>query len=149
MRNKTDGLWNIDLIKSKSVNNPTIEQNLIYQNEQKMNYIITKDRTKTELAQYLHAASFSPSISTLQKAINNGNFTSWPGIHQLNFSKLIKTTIATEKGHLDQERKNLRSTKNDEELDFFPMKTEKRNNELFVHIMSIKDLNDKQKNYCD
>ena len=64
-----------------------------------------------ELAQYLHACAFSPVISTFQKCINKGNFLSWPGIEKLNFNKLIKTTEATLKGHMDQERKGLRSTK--------------------------------------
>ena len=34
-----------------------------------------------------------------------------PGISQLNFNSLIGTSLATELGHLDQERKNIRSTK--------------------------------------
>ena len=36
---------------------------------------------------------------------------SWPGIDDLNFKKLIDTTEVTLKGNLDQERKNLQSTK--------------------------------------
>ena len=76
-----------------------------------INYIIRKDKTKTELAQYLHAAAFSPSLSTFTKAISIDNFLTWPGIEDLNFGKLIGTTIATEKGHLDQEHKNLQSIK--------------------------------------
>ena len=40
-----------------------------------------------------------------------GNFITWPGIESLNFQKLLGTTVASELGHLDQECKNLRSTK--------------------------------------
>ena len=77
----------------------------------KINFIIRKDKTKTELAKFYHATVFSPPVSTLQKAIRKGNFLSWPGISNLNFNKLIGTTEATEMGHLDQERKGLQSTK--------------------------------------
>ena len=45
--------------------------------------------------------------------------------------------------------KNLRSTKNEEDLDFFPTKSNEWNNKLFVHIVPSKDLDDKQKGYCD
>ena len=65
-------------------------------------YIITEDKTKTKLARYLHVTAFSPSISIFTKAVQNGNFVTWPGIDTLNFDKLIGTTIATELGHLDQ-----------------------------------------------
>ena len=111
----------------------------------KTNYIITKNKTKTELAQYLHATAFSPSISTLQRAIQNGNFVSWPGIHQLNFDKLLKTTIAVEKGHMDQERKNLRTTQIDDITEFFTVKSDKRENELYVKVIASKEIETKEK----
>ena len=44
------------------------------------------------------------------KAINNGNLLSWPGIENIKASHL-SPKLATAKGHLDQERKNLQSTK--------------------------------------
>ena len=75
----------------------------------KMNVIIRQDQTKLELAQFLHATAFSPAISTFQKAIRNGNFVTWPGINAINFEKVLKTTMPTEQGHLDQERKGLQS----------------------------------------
>ena len=64
-----------------------------------------------ELTRYYHATLFLPSISTLIKAIKNGNSESWQGISKLNFNALIGTLLATELGHLEQERKNLRPTK--------------------------------------
>ena len=42
----------------------------------KINYIIRQDQSKTELVQHLHACAFSPVSSTLQKCINKGNFLS-------------------------------------------------------------------------
>ena len=77
----------------------------------KINFIIRRDKTKTDLAKFYLATVLLPPISTLQKAIRNRNFLSRPGITNLNFAKLIGTTEATVKGHLDQERKGLQSTK--------------------------------------
>ena len=51
--------------------------------------MITKDKTKTDLARYLHGTAFSPRISTFAKAIRNGNFVTWPGIEDLNFKNLL------------------------------------------------------------
>lgn len=97
-RNTKDGLWDVPFPSPQ----PTVN---------KMSYIIRQDLNKTELAQYLHACAFSPSISTFQCAINNGNFISWPAIQSLNFKKLLGSPLPTLQGHLDQERKNLQSTK--------------------------------------
>ena len=70
--NYQDGLWDVPFF-------PDIN---------KINYIISKDKSKTELAQYLHGCAFSPSLSTLQAAVKKGNFISWPGLEDLNFKKL-------------------------------------------------------------
>ena len=102
-RNNFDGLWDI-AIDSKTTQPHTTIKN-------KANYIIKKKKTKHDLASYYHASLFSPTISTLMSAITKGNLLSWPGIDELSFHKLLETTAATELGHLNQERKNLRSTK--------------------------------------
>ena len=88
------------------------------------------------MAQYLHAALFSPCIKTLQQAIYKGNLISWP-IENLNFDKLIKTTVATEKGHLDQERKYLNSTSPSQSqlTEKFSEKLHEKRNNLFVNIL--------------
>ena len=77
----------------------------------KVNYIIQKDQSKVELAQYLHGCAFSPSISTFQTAINRGNFITRPGIDEMKFKSLLGSPLATTLGHMDQERSNLQSTK--------------------------------------
>ena len=68
-QNPNDGLWDVPF-----------DQN----HTNKMNYIISKDKSKTELAQYLHGCAFSPSLKTLQDAVDQGNFSSWPVITDLN-----------------------------------------------------------------
>ena len=95
-RNKADGLWDVPFNNSSNT---------------KMNYIISKNKSKTELAQYLHGCAFSPTLKTLQDAVDKGNFISWPDIDDLNFQTLLSAPLATILGHLDQERKNLQSTK--------------------------------------
>ena len=114
-----------------------------------MNYIITKDKSKSDLAQYLLATAYSPAISTFEYAIANGNFVTWPGITEVNFKNLIGTTLPIEKGHMDQEKKNLRSTENAEEhADFFPAQIKSKVYTLFASIE--KDIFDpKQKAYSD
>ena len=51
------------------------------------------------------------------KQSKKGNFLSWPGIESILFKKYLPRLMATAKGHLGQERKNLQSTKLQIELD--------------------------------
>ena len=76
-----------------------------------MNVIIIKDETKMDLAAYHHASIFSPVQSTLVYAINNNHFTSWPGLTSTLITKNLAPVLATEKGHIRQEKQNLQSTK--------------------------------------
>jgi hypothetical protein len=59
---------------------------------------------------FLHAAAFSPVKSTWLKAIKMGFFNTWPGLNQENVRKYLEKSIATEKGHMDEERAGKRST---------------------------------------
>ena len=69
------------------------------------------NKTDFELAQYLYACLFAPAIPTLEEAIRRGNLITFPGIDNINFKKYVGINVAHEKGHLDQERQNLRPTK--------------------------------------
>jgi hypothetical protein len=75
------------------------------------NAIIRKDMTKTVLAQYLYGCCGSLVLSTWQQGIRNGNFVTWPGIDSFSIDKHLPKSITSAKGHLNQERKNLQSTK--------------------------------------
>ena len=75
-----------------------------------INVIIQKDKTKKELAQYLHASLFSPTLSTLVKAINNNHLTTWPGLTQALVERHLPISEATIKGHIAEEKKGLQST---------------------------------------
>ena len=96
-RNHYDGLWDVVLPT------PTITQ-------PSANAIIRKDKSKAELAAYLHACAGSPPLDSFIRARNKGNFVTWPGIDAIDFKKHLEPTIATAKGHLSQEKANLQST---------------------------------------
>ena len=115
-RNFHDGLWDIEL--------PIVTKEPL---KQHMNVIIKLDGNKSELADFIHGCLFSPCPSTLMKAVRNKHFLSWPGIDKINFLRYANNNIATLKGHFNQERKNLRSTKNNLDIvtsdDSFPIKS--------------------------
>eukprot|EP00957_Ditylum_brightwellii_P128091 9769779-Ditylum_brightwellii.AAC.1 len=68
-------------------------------------------KIKKEIIQYLHGACFSPTKSAWIKTIKQGHFPTWPGLTAEMVKKHLPKTIASAKGHLQQQRKNLRSTK--------------------------------------
>lgn len=105
-RNHHDGLWDVPIPQQQLKLSNTKQYS-----KQKANIIIRKDKTKMELAQWLHASCGSPQKSTFIKAIKKGNFLSWPGLDANLINKQLPDSEATAKGHLNQERKNLQSTK--------------------------------------
>ena len=60
---------------------------------------------------WMHAVCGYPVKSTWLKAIKAGNFQGWPLLNQRNVNKYYPDTAETPKGHLNQARKNVRSTK--------------------------------------
>ena len=84
----------------------------------------------------------------LLQSYSKWNFFSWPSISSINFKKLLPTSIATEKGHLEQERKNLQSTKVNipDETDYFPPK-ETKCKECIFKLIEADELN--EKSYLD
>ena len=68
--------------------------------------------TMTKLIMYLHAACFSPLLYTWLKAIESGYFTTWPSLNTHNVKKYVTQSIATIKGHVQQQKCNIQSTKN-------------------------------------
>ena len=75
------------------------------------NVILKFDKPKSTLADYFHAAVGSPTKSSFINAINNGNFTTWPGLTTDLISKHLLPSIPTTKGHMKQEQQHLRSTR--------------------------------------
>ena len=70
------------------------------------------DLPSTEQAiKWMHAVCGYPVKSTWLKAIKAGNYVGWPMLNERNVQKYYPETIETAKGHLNQTRKNVRSTK--------------------------------------
>ena len=67
--------------------------------------------TKSDIFQYLHRLSFSPVVSTWSAAITSGIFTTWPGLTSSLVRKHLLKSLATAKGRLRQDRKNVRCTR--------------------------------------
>ena len=104
-RNTSDGLWDVTIENSKPEQPPTATIN------QHANYVLLLEKTKSELASYLHAYVGCPTKSTFIQEINNGNFISQPGLTLKLISKHLPLYLTTLKGHLKQEKQNIRSTK--------------------------------------
>ena len=76
-----------------------------------MNVIIKKDQSKSDLASYLYACCGSPPVSAFLRTARNGNLITWPGINDVASKKYLSPSIASAKGHLNQEPTNLQTTK--------------------------------------
>ena len=63
------------------------------------------------LVAYFHTSDGCPTKYNFFKAINNGNFNTWPVLTTQFFSKHLPLSIPTKKVHLNQEPQNLRSAK--------------------------------------
>lgn len=72
---------------------------------------VYESTTIADTVAYLHAAAFSPVMSMFVAAIQKGFFATWPGLSADNVRTHLPKSIATALGHLDQQRKNLRSTR--------------------------------------
>jgi hypothetical protein len=67
--------------------------------------------TLGERIAFLHACAGSPALTTFRDAIQNGNYTTWPELSAQRVDKYLIAPAATIMGHLDQQRKDIRSTK--------------------------------------
>ena len=72
-------------------------------------YAIT---SKAALIKYLHQAAFSPPKQTLLKAINNKQFSTWPGLTPRAVQKYLPDSApAIDKGHIKRQKQGIRSTR--------------------------------------
>jgi len=83
----------------------------------KANLQQTQSTTIRDHLHFLHAACFSPTTSTLIQAIQRNYLTTWPGLHTALIRKHLPKSPHTAKGHLDQQRKNTRSTRTSDNTD--------------------------------
>jgi hypothetical protein len=95
----TNGLWTVTLPSSSS---PTAPQSFAG---------TLQTGSPSQLVAFAHAALFSPSLSTLTKALSKNYICNFPGLSQSLLSKFPPNSVATAKGHLDQTCRNFCSTK--------------------------------------
>ena len=107
-RNYTDGLWNVPLTSSSLQSAPVPPSKPEPPSPVPAAYVVLcYNKPNSELAAYLHAVAGYTTKSSFLQAIHNGNFTSWPGLTADLISKHLLPSIATAKGHIRQEPKNL------------------------------------------
>ena len=139
-RNHDDGLYDIPIVKERT--KPVSIQ-------QKANVIINKNQANQQLASYYHSCLFSPTIRTLQNAVNKGNLIGFPGITNIKFQRDLPQSMATAKGHLDQEQQGLQSTKtslqSDPHIDYSP-NPEPKTQDCVLILTSYQDM---KKGYMD
>jgi hypothetical protein len=106
------------------------------------------DPTEADLVAYAHHTMFSPTTSALEFALRNNFLTNFPGLSLASLRRNPPNSIYTAKGHLDQVRKNVKSTKtpptvipNDDnttappEPDNSPQQITTKSHHCFVSIM--------------
>eukprot|EP00804_Cyclotella_cryptica_P026368 CCRYP_007673-RA/>CCRYP_007673-RA protein AED:0.52 eAED:0.52 QI:0/0/0/0.5/1/1/2/0/639 len=104
-----NGRYRVPLIQNKGHWQPRIPTKKARQHFEQANSVY--DLPSTEQAiKWMHAVCGYPVKSTWLKAIKAGNFMGWPLLTEQNVKKYYPETTATPKGHLNQSRKNVRST---------------------------------------
>jgi hypothetical protein len=87
--------------------------------------------TPAETVAFAHATLFSPALSTLHTALAKGYLHNFPGLTAKSLRKYPPRSFAMIKGHLDQVRQNVRSTKRTKaeptntSNDYFPIQADK------------------------
>jgi len=129
-RARDTGLWHLDLTRpSLPLGTPPITMSSLLSNDGQNSKVAGSNpgsptapllqtcltavgsATPQALVTFSHAALFSPALSTLTTALAKGFLPPMPGLTLATLRKYPPNSVATIKGHLDQLRKNLRSTK--------------------------------------
>ena len=130
-KSKTNGLWYIPLRQQVEDtefiihNDTTHAANSAYHTS-----------TMEETIKFLHQCLFSSSVDTLCKALDNDQLIGFPHMTSKLVRKYLPASTATAKGHMNRQRKGIRSTskQTDEiiEEDFQPKIDENAEIELFI-----------------
>ena len=96
----TSGMWQVNLTSNRT--RPPSQQQ-----PESLNAL--EAISKLELAKWYHTDLFVPVKKTQLQAIKNGHFTTWISLTG-ELIKHLTPSMATEKGHMKQIRKNINST---------------------------------------
>ncbi|KAI2496142.1 hypothetical protein MHU86_18373 [Fragilaria crotonensis] len=105
-RSPLTGLWHLDLVNVTPALPPTPPANNLH-----LSFAAIASTTPADLVAFAHATMFSPALSTLKTALDRGYVPDFHGLTTKTLSRYPPLSVAMIKGHLDQSRKNLRSTK--------------------------------------
>jgi hypothetical protein len=97
-RDETTGLWRINLKQTNKHISELIANN------------VYELRNTGALVHYLHKALFSPTKAAMLQAVKDGHLITCPGLTEDAINKHLKLTPATDMGHMNQRRQNIRST---------------------------------------
>ncbi|KAG7350061.1 reverse transcriptase RNA-dependent DNA polymerase [Nitzschia inconspicua] len=109
-RDPGNGLWHLDL-SSPTAAVATTRNTVQPGPTESAAFTIDHRTSPANLVAFAHASLFSPALSTLHDALRLGYLTGVPGLTAETLRRHPPHSTATTKGHLDQTRKNLRSTK--------------------------------------
>ena len=104
----TKSLWQIDYPKTSDVSHSALAT------------ITAPSATPADLVSFAHAALFSPVPSTLQKVFRKKYITNLPGLTITTLNKHTPNSISTAKGHVNQQRQGIKSTKKETILPLLP-----------------------------
>lgn len=107
-RDLDTGLWHLSLVVAAVPNahdTPLVAAPLLHRS-----YAATQSATTAELVAFAHAALFSPALSTLKVALDRGYIAHFMGLTAHSLAKHPPASVPMIKGHMDQARKNQRST---------------------------------------
>ncbi len=104
------GHYQIPLMQQRGHWQPQHPSKLAQKALRQANSIFNLPSTKQAI-KWMHAVCGYSVKSTWLKAIKVGNYVGWPMLTECNVQTYYLETIKTAKGHLNQTRKNVRSTK--------------------------------------
>jgi hypothetical protein len=110
-----EGQYQIPLMQQEGHWQPRRPSKQAWKALQQANRVYNLPSTKQAI-KWMHAICGYPVKSTWLKAIKAGDYLGWPMLTECNIQKYYPKTIETAKGHLNQTRKNVWSTKVKETL---------------------------------
>jgi len=113
-----NGLWRL----SRTTTKPSTCAHRRSPNESVANVYSLPSMPQT--IRYLHAAAGFPVKDTWIDAVNNGHYSTWPGLTAKAVKKHFPESVETQKGHMKKQRQNVRSTKQKVVVDEVSERTE-------------------------
>jgi len=100
-------LWKVSLENDTSTKAPAVSEAFLHQHTA---CNVTLPTTAASMVQFHLTCLFLPVLTTVAHALKNSLLPNVPGLTLKSLQKYGKTTMATQKGHLDQNRASQNST---------------------------------------